>query len=446
MANTREIALDILLLIENEKTFSNIALNKMIPENFDKRDENFIRELVYGVIENKLYIDYIIKKASKIRMKKIHQAILIILRLGIYQIIFMNNVPSSAAVNESVNLAKKRGHRGTIGYVNGMLRSISKNPEKFSLIDSKDKLEYLSIKYSHPKFIVKEWLDEYGIEFTEELLKANNRTPNLNIRVNTLKVTRDELKDKLENKGFICEEGKLSRNALSVINPNRITDTDEFKNGLFTIQDESSMLVSGIINPKEGSLVLDMCSAPGGKATHMAQLMNNKGKIIARDIYDHKIKLIGENVRRLGIDIIKAEVYDALKLDEKLIGEVDYCLIDAPCSGLGLLRRKPEIKWNRKEENIEDLIRLQYEILNIGKNYVKNGGILLYSTCTIYNGENLYIIEKFLENNKEFTLEPITEIDKNFDEFKTLSKGYIQLFPHIHETDGFFIAKMKKQG
>lgn len=446
MENTREIAVDILLSIENENTFSNIALNKMIPKELNKRDENFIRELVYGVIENKLFIDHIIKKASKVRMKKIHSTILCILRLGIYQIIFMDGVPTSAAVNESVNLAKKRGHRGTVGYVNGMLRNISRNINKYELVDTKDKLEYLSIKYSHPKFIVKEWLEQYGYDFTEGLLMANNSAPLLNIRVNTLKTTRGELRDRLEKKNFTCEEGKLSKDSLKVLNPNRITDTDEFKNGLFTIQDESSILVGEVLNPNEDSLVLDMCSAPGGKASHIAQLMNNKGKIIARDIYLHKIKLIEENIKRLGTYIIKTEVYDALKLDEGLIDKVDYCLIDAPCSGLGLLRRKPEIKWNRKKEDIEDLIDLQYKILDIGKNYVKNGGVLLYSTCTIYNRENQELIKRFIENNKEFTLEPITEIDKEFDQFNTLNEGYIQLFPQIHGTDGFFIAKMKKQG
>lgn len=446
MSEARAVALDILLSIDKEKTFSNIALNKMMPAHMEKRDENFVRELVYGVIENKLYMDYIIKKASKIRIKKIHPAIMTILRLGIYQILFMDTVPSSAAVNESVKLAKKRGHRGTIGFVNGILRNITRDPNKFIALDEEEPLGYLSIKYSHPEYIVKIWLDEYGYDFTEALLKANNMTPHLNIRVNTLKITRNELKEKLIRKDFVCEEGMLSKDALRIKNPHRITNIEEFKEGLFTIQDESSMVVGDVLNPKEGSLVLDMCSAPGGKVTHLAQLMKNNGRIIARDIYDHKINLIEENVKRLSIDIIETELHDALQLDPHLINKVDYCLIDAPCSGLGLIRRKPEIKWNRTKDDMDELIALQYEILNIGKNYVKDGGTLLYSTCTIYGKENHFMIERFLENNKEFTLEPITEIDEKFDGFNTLKKGFIQLYPHLHGTDGFFIAKMIKQG
>lgn len=446
MTNTRELALKILLSIEEDKVFSNIALNKMIPEEMDKRDVNFIRELVYGVVENKLYIDSIIRKASSIRIKKIHPSIMEILRMGIYQIVFMDKVPNSAAVNESVKLAKKRGNKGSIGFVNGVLRSISRSPNKYISLDEKDPVEYLAIKYSHPRYIVEEWLDKYGYDFTKDLLENNNKTPSLNIRVNSLKTNRDELRKKLEKKCLICAEGVLSKDALVIENPHNIIELEEFKDGLFTIQDESSMLVGQVLNPREGSLVLDMCSAPGGKATHLAQLMNNKGKVIARDIHDHKISLIEENVKRLGTDIVTAELYDALELDEGLRGKVDYCLIDAPCSGLGLIRRKPEIKWNRMKSHIDELMELQYKILSVGKNYIKDGGVLLYSTCTIFHGENLSMVEKFLKENKEFSLTPIREIDEKFDTFKTLNKGYIQLFPHIHGTDGFFIAKMIKEG
>lgn len=446
MANTREIALDILLSIDKDKGFSNITLNKMIPDKMENRDSNLVRELVYGVIENKLYIDNIIKKASKIRIKKIHPAIMSILRLGIYQIVFMDNIPSSAAVNESVKLAKKKGNRGSISFVNGVLRNISRDPNKFTQLNRDKPIEYLSIKYSHPEYLVKKWLNEFGYEFTEELLKANNKTPSLNIRVNTLKISRNDLKIKLKKRGFECLNGDLSKDALKVLNPYKITDTADFKEGLFTIQDESSILVGQVLNPWEGSLILDMCSAPGGKATHIGQLMNNSGRIIARDIHKHKIKLIEDNASRLGVDIIESQLYDALKLDNDLIGKVDYTLIDAPCSGLGLIRRKPEIKWNRKEEDIDELVSLQGNILNIGKNYVKNNGILLYSTCTIYHEENLNMINRFLDRNRKFKLEAITEINERLDFYNTLSKGYIQLYPNIHKTDGFFIAKMRKEG
>jgi 16S rRNA (cytosine967-C5)-methyltransferase len=293
---------------------------------------------------------------------------------------------------------------------------------------------------------VNRFIHDFGFDFTVELLKANNSKPSLNIRVNTLKIEKEELMRLLREKGFELTEGEYARDAIIVHNPYKITSTIEFKKGLFTIQDESSMLVGQILNPMEGSTVLDVCSAPGGKSTHMAAIMKNKGKIIARDFYEHKIKLIEENKKRLGIDIIETEEYDALKLDNNLIEKVDYCLVDAPCSGFGLIRRKPEIKWNRKEEDIKELSKLQYEILNVCKNYVKKGGILLYSTCTILDEENICIIYKFLEENKNFKLISIDNEIKICDNINTLKDGYIQLYPNIHNTDGFFIAKMIKEG
>ena len=443
--NAREVAMKILLDINHNKAYSNLSLNKYLKDVTEKKDENLIREIIYGVLENLIYIDYIISKASKIKIKKIHPNILEILRIGIYQIVFMDKIPESAAVNESVKLAKKYGHKGTIGFTNGVLRSISRDKEEFMKINAKDKSEYISIKYSHPQELVKRWVDEFGIGFTEELCRANNTTPLLNIRVNTLKTDKASLQNSLKEKGIRTIEGKYAEDSLIVKNPFAITETEEFKNGLFTIQDESSMLVSQIMNPQEGSSVLDVCSAPGGKSTHIAQMMNNKGYILSRDIHPHKMKLIEDNTNRLGIDIIESEVYDALDRDENLIGKFDYCILDAPCSGLGLIRRKPEIKLNRKEEDLESLSSLQYNIIQTIKNYVKVGGVLVYSTCTIERKENLDLIKKFIEKNPEFKLVNIEDRIKEKDEFSTLKDGYIELFPHINQTDGFFIAKMIKE-
>ena len=292
---------------------------------------------MYGVIENLLYIDYIISKLSNIKISKIHPPILEILRMGVYQIAFMDKIPDRAAVNEAVKLSKKYGHRGVSGFVNGVLRNFSRKKEDIMKIESRSRSEYLSIKYSHPKWMVEKWIKEYGYEFTESLCKGNNSRPKLNIRVNTLKISRDQLMDRLSAYGYILQKTLYAKDGIIVENPSRITDTEEFKLGYFFIQDESSMLVAQSANPKENSLVLDLCSAPGGKATHLAQLMNNKGKIISRDIYNHKLDLIEENVTRLGIDIIDTEIFDATELDSNLVEKVDYCIIDAPCSGLGLL-------------------------------------------------------------------------------------------------------------
>lgn len=443
--NPREMAMKILIDIDERDAYSNIVINKYLDNNMDSRDESFIREIVYGVLENKLYIDHIISKASKIKLKKIHYNILEILRIGIYQIVFMDRIPDSAAVNESVKLAKKYGHRGTIGYVNGMLRSIIRDKDRFLNIDVKDKIDYISIKYSHPKFMVERWAKEYGLEFTEDLCKKNNEVPSLNIRVNTLKISRENLRERLSQKDIKTKYGRYAYDCLVVENPQGIVDTHEFKEGLFTIQDESSMLVSQVMNPRKGSLVLDVCAAPGGKSTHMGQIMENKGMIISRDIFQHKIQLIEDNARRLGADIIKAEVFDALNRDRDLIDKLDYCLLDAPCSGLGLIRRKPEIKWNRVEEDIKSLSDLQYRIIDNIKDYVKIGGILVYSTCTVEKEENILLIDRFIEENPGFKLIGIEDRFQNRDGLDTLEHGYIQLFPNIHDTDGFFIAKMRKE-
>lgn len=443
--NTREAALKILIEINEKGAYSNIALNKYIKLDTNKLDENLTRGIVYGVLENRIYLDWTISKFSKIKIKKIAPIILEILRIGVYQIIFMERIPDSAAVNESVKLAKKYSHKGAVGYVNGVLRNIARNKEEIDNINIKDKLEYISIKYSHPKWMVRRWIEDFGEEFTLKLCKANNEKPKLNIRTNTLKTDRKTLKKSLEGKGYSILETKYALDGLIVENPYRITDIDEFKNGLFTIQDESSMLVSQIMNPKKNSTIIDICSAPGGKTTHMAQHMEDEGSIIARDIYDHKLKLIKNNSSRLGINIIKTELFDALNIDEKLLSKADYILVDAPCSGLGLIRRRPEIKWNRKEEDIQEIKETQYKILKNGSKYLKPGGILVYSTCTIEREENINIIREFISENDSFELLSFKSLLKFEEGFETAKDGYIELFPHIHGTDGFFIAKLLKK-
>ncbi|WP_416198093.1 MAG: 16S rRNA (cytosine(967)-C(5))-methyltransferase [Sporanaerobacter sp.] len=442
--NAREVALNILVEIDEKGAYSNIALNKIGREKLSKLDENFVRELVYGVLENRLYLDWVIKKFSKVKLKKIEPIVLEILRIGVYQIALMDKIPDSAAVNESVKLAKKYSHSGSVKYVNGLLRNVSRNKNIFREIDLEDKKEYLKIKYSHPEWMINRWLEEFGEEFTEDLCKANNTRPKLNIRVNTLKIKREELKSLLESKGYIVSNTKYASDGLIIENPQGVIDTEEFRNGFFIVQDESSMLVSQILDPKEGSLVLDLCSAPGGKTTHIAQKMNNNGEILARDIYEHKLKLVQENSNRLGIDIIKTEKFDSMKLDENLIDKVDYVLIDAPCTGLGMLRRKPEIKWNRTENDISNMSDIQYKILKNASKYLRSGGILVYSTCSIEREENIDIIGRFISENDGFKLISFENLLDSKESMSMAKNGYIELFPHIHGTDGFFIAKLSK--
>ncbi|MFA5525153.1 MAG: 16S rRNA (cytosine(967)-C(5))-methyltransferase RsmB, partial [Tissierellales bacterium] len=283
--NPREVVIKILSEVNEEKAYSNISIGRNVGESMSGQDESLIREIVYGVIENKLLIDWVIMQFSKIKLKKIAPIIKEILRMGVYQIIFMDKIPHSAAVNESVKLAKKYGHKGSIGFVNAVLRNVSRNKNSLKL-PNKDtnSIEYLSVKYSHPKWMIEKWLSEYGFDFTEELCIANNARPKLNIRVNTLKISKQDLMYRLGNKKFIVSEGNYGFDCIIIENPIRITNTDEFKNGLFQIQDESSMLVAQIMGPKPESFVIDVCSAPGGKTTHIAQIMGDKGRIIARDI------------------------------------------------------------------------------------------------------------------------------------------------------------------
>ncbi|NLJ78574.1 MAG: 16S rRNA (cytosine(967)-C(5))-methyltransferase RsmB [Tissierellia bacterium] len=443
--NGRKIALDILMDMGDNGSFSNHVINRYLEGEKSVRDRNLVRELVYGVLENRIYIDYIISRASNIGIEKIQPRVLEILRMGIYQIAFMDRIPDRAAINEAVNLSKWGGHKGISGYVNGVLRNVSRNIERLMKIEVIDREHALSIKYSHPLWMIRRWIEDYGYEFTKQLCKYNNHRPRLNIRTNTIKITRRELRNRLAKYGYTVNETKHAADGLIVENPSAITEIEEFKLGYFFIQDESSMLVAQIANPKGNNIVLDLCSAPGGKATHFAELMNDRGKIIGRDIYDHKLRLIDENAARLGITIIETQKFDAMELDKAWIGKADYCIVDAPCSGLGIIRRRPEIKWNRNEDDIEDLVRIQSGILDNAKMYIKPDGIIIYSTCTIGRQENIDIVEEFIHKNPGFELMNFHDRVNFKQDMQSATNGYIELFPHIHHMDGFFIAKIRRK-
>ncbi len=443
----REIALKTIYEINEKGAYSNIALNKQLEGNTLKDvDRAFITDLVYGTIKWKLSIDYVISSFSSTKLKKISPWILNLLRLGVYQILYMDRIPESAACNESVKLAKKYGHAASSGFVNGVLRNIARKKDSITYPDKqKDPVQYLSVKYSHPDWLVKEWLSAFGFDFTEDLLISNNQVPEFTIRVNTIRTSKEELIANLSENGVQLEAGKAVEEALILKNPGSFLKLDSYKMGHFQVQDESSMLSAKILDPKPGDLVVDVCSAPGGKTTHMAQLMENKGQIIARDIHEHKINLINEAAERLGISIIKAEVYDAVMVDESLLEKADRVLVDAPCTGYGIIRKKPDIKWARTMSDIKEITDLQLKILNAASKYVKPGGFIVYSTCTIGKEENRDLVEKFLTLNKDFSFEEFTELLP--DVLKEYSgNGYIELYPNINKIDGFFVAKMRKRG
>ncbi len=441
--NPRRVAINILVDIEEDRAFSNIAINKYLKKNeVSSLDRRFISQLVYGVLENKLYLDYIIQNFSKTKLHKIETEILNILRLGLYQIIFLEKVPNSAAVNESVKIAKKMNYRLS-GFVNGILRNYVRNQNKVKLPSyDKNPNQHLSIKYSHPEWLVSKWVNDYGIDFTKELLKANNSSPHLTIRVNTLKTTREALIEELNSEDVVCRKGDFANEAIVIESmKSRLDHLKAFNKGLFQVQDESSMLVSQVLNPMEGEFVIDVCSAPGGKSTHIAELMKNKGRILSRDIHDHKLDIIRENSNRLGTSIIETERFDATTLDERLLGKADKVLVDAPCSGLGIIRRKPEIRYFKESKDITELSKLQLQILNVSSKYVKVGGAIVYSTCTIQDEENANVVKKFLDQNDKFTL---IDINKSLPEEIRSNESFLQLYPHTSKTDGFFICKIKR--
>ena len=438
--NSRELAFKTLYDIERNKNYSNISINKNFKNvNISDQEKGLATELIYGIIENKYYLNYIIDKLSKIKSKKMSTYVKISLWLGIYQILFLDSIKDHAAVNESVNLIKKYDKKSS-GFVNAILRNVLRQKDSIMEIKDKDINDELSIKYSYNPWIVEKWIKDFGQEFTEDLLDANAEKPNLYIRTNTLKISRDELIGKLAKEGIKCTKVNGIDEAIMVQNLKNIEGNELFKLGYFTIQDISSMLVGKIANPEKNSKVLDICSAPGGKTTHVATIMENTGQVIARDVFDHKLKLIKSTVNRLGLTNVSIENRDALKLDDNSIDKFDYVLADVPCSGLGIIRRKPEIKFKEASE-LSGLPDIQSKILNNASKYVKENGTLIYSTCTIHDEENIDVVEQFLKENKNFELVPIENINIDLD---NQEKGYIKIYPNIHGMDGFFIAKLKR--
>ena len=438
--NSRELAFKTLYDIERNKNYSNISINKNFKNvNISDQEKGLATELIYGIIENKYYLNYIIDKLSKIKSKKMSTYVKISLWLGIYQILFLDSIKDHAAVNESVNLIKKYDKKSS-GFVNAILRNVLRQKDSIMEIKDKDINDELSIKYSYNPWIVEKWIKDFGQEFTEDLLDANAEKPNLYIRTNTLKISRDELIGKLAKEGIKCTKVNGIDEAIMVQNLKNIEGNELFKLGYFTIQDISSMLVGKIANPEKDSKVLDICSAPGGKTTHVATIMENTGQVIARDVFDHKLKLIKSTVNRLGLTNVSIENRDALKLDDNSIDKFDYVLADVPCSGLGIIKRKPEIKFKEKSE-LSGLPDIQSKILNNASKYVKENGTLIYSTCTIHDEENIDVVEQFLKENKNFELVPIENINIDLD---NQEKGYIKIYPNIHGMDGFFIAKLKR--
>ena len=416
--NIREAALKALYDIEYNGSYSNMAVkNTLGGRDISKQDKALFTALVYGVTDKRLTLDYYISRLSKIKLKKISKYILLILRMGIYQIVFMDKIPVSAAVNESVKLAKRYGHGASAGFVNGVLRSAASKTVDYP----EEKNEYLSVKYSFPLWLCDRWIDEFGFEFTESMMQAFEENKHITLRANSLKTTASELAGMLVKSGITAEV----KDGVVITGGFDIENNSLYKDGFFTVQDTAAMQAAKVLAPQSGEFIIDMCAAPGGKTTHIAELMKNSGKILAFDIHAHKTELIKKNAARLGIDIIEVHEKDASVFDKSLENTADRVLCDVPCSGFGVIGRKPDIK--RCEDRSGEITALQTKILENGAKYLKDSGVLVYSTCTVEKCENEEVINKFMKNNGGFE--------------KMYEKAF---YPHIDKTDGFYICKLRK--
>ena len=418
--NVRAIALETLIEILEHGQFSHVYLKAVLDKyNYLAKNERaFLTRLVNGVVERKLQLDYIIDSFSKTKVKKMKPVIRTIMRMGAYEIFYMDSVPDSATCNEYVKLAKKKGFAGLSGFVNGVLRSISRQKQTVTFKD-------ISTKYSMPQWIIDKWTIDYGKNQTEDILKGFLEPEDLCIRVNLGKISRDELKERLEGHGIKIRICDSIPSALYLSDFDSVNAIPEFKEGLFYVQDYSSQLVAYKAGIKESDNVLDVCAAPGGKALHAAEIAKG-GQVLARDLTDAKVSVIRENINRTGASNIKAEKWDATEFDENSKNKYDVVIADLPCSGLGIIRKKPDIKYNQTEESLDELVVLQKSILDTVCEYVKQGGVLCFSTCTINKDENTNQVENFLSSHSQF---------------KLISEE--QLLPDNNH-DGFYICVMKK--
>ncbi len=433
MINTRKVAFEALMKIEKDSAFSNLTLDSFLTKTeLDARDKSFVSALFYGVIERKLTLDYNLSLYLDKPLKKLKPEVLVLLRLGAYQILFMDKVPSSAAVNESVKLSKKTCSFAS-GLINAVLRKVDKNG--LCLPDKNNLAEFLSVKFSCEKWICEKWIKEYGEDDTVNILEACNGSPDIFIRVNTTKTNPDILIESLKAEGVFAEKTYIDNALKIVLGGKDIEKLKAYSDGYFHVQDLASQICIKALDAKAGERVFDLCSAPGGKAYTTAEYMENSGSVLCFDKYQKRVDLIEKGALRLNLGIIEGEVSDALVFREDL-GLADRVLCDVPCSGLGIIRRKPEIKY-KSEDELKDLPEIQYSILTNGAKYVKKGGRLIYSTCALSKAENENVCQKFLDENESFkVIRPIPEICNN---------DFITLMPHKFDSDGFFIACFERK-
>lgn len=441
MDNSRKIAVKVLNEVFDKGEFSNKNLNiRLINSDLDSKDKALVTEIVYGTIKYRYTIDRIIDNFLKEGIKKLDTTILNILRISIYQMKYLDKIPDFAAVNEGVNLAKAMKSVGMSKLVNGVLRNYLRNKEE-RYCDDRDIVSNLCYDYSFPKWMVKTFIDQYGEDTATKILEGLNKRPAVTVRVNSLKGDFEEVFDLLEENEYSVSEGYICPEAIRIEKGRSIEKNPLFKDGLITVQDESAMLVAPSMDLEEGMTVLDLCSAPGGKTTHIAELLDNNGKVYAFDLQRSKLPLVEENAERLGATIVQCDKLNAEIFNEKLVDLGDRVLIDVPCSGLGIIRKKPEIKWNKSKNQLDALVQMQRRIMTNACKYVKQGGYLIYSTCTLNKDENEKNINWFLLNHSGFKVESL-----NFGKAENIiynKDGSVTILPNDY-MDGFFICKIKK--
>ncbi|MDM5189571.1 16S rRNA (cytosine(967)-C(5))-methyltransferase RsmB [Bacillus sp. DX4.1] len=440
--NVRELALDGLIQVEKSGAYSNLLLNNLIEKSeIDKKDIGLLTEIVYGTIQRRDTLDYYLQPFLR---KKVEAWVKVLLRLSLYQMLYLDRVPERAVIHEAVEIAKRRGHKGIAGMVNGVLRSIQREG-----VPSVDEIENpekrLAVATSHPEWLVHEWVTAYDLDTAQKMCEVNLLPPVSAARVNVAKGTVEEAITLLQNEGVQAKRGDLSEDAIQIEKGN-VAHTEAFRQGFLSIQDESSMLVARALNPEAGDTVLDSCAAPGGKTTHIAELLNGTGQVMSLDLHPHKVRLIQQQAKRLDLDNVETKALDARKVQEHFENEsFDKILVDAPCSGFGVIRRKPDIKLGKGKEDSERLSTIQLAILEKVAPLLKEGGRLVYSTCTIEKIENEQVIEQFLQAHPEFEWDSTVKERMPEKVSPYINEGQLRILPHYFATDGFYIACLRKR-
>lgn len=440
LRSRREAALDVLVAVDTRAAYAALSLDAALKKyRLDARARAYVTEVVYGTLRRRGTLDWMIDQCSRRPSASLHPVVRNILRSAVYEISYMHSVPGPIACHEAVALAKRRRQRPAAGFVNAVCRAVLRRQEAgdwpWPSVDD-DPVTALSVLTSHPRWLVARWVERFGVDEARRLCEANNEAPPLHVRTNTLRVERDELARRLEAVGADVSPGRWAPEALHVRGLGRLTDNASFQEGLFAVQDEGAQLVARALAPTPGQRIIDLCAAPGGKTTHLAQLMNNEGRIVAVDVHENKLGLVRQSAERLGIDIIDTVVGDSRDMPGRL-EPADGVLVDAPCSGLGVLRRRPDLRWQQREESLAPLARQQEELLAAAAALTVPGGVVVYSTCSTEPEETTAVISRFLAEHGDFFLEAVPEAGPIGE------SGFV--FPHTHGTDGFFIARLRRK-